>query len=266
MTDEAEAITHKYSYSPYGVIWESDVTDFNAFTFNGKHGVMMEDEEFYFMRRRFYKADEGRFISQDPVWSTNLYVFGGNNPVMNIDPSGRFWDIILDGLFIVIDIVDIGYQYVSYGEVDPISYASLSADAGAALIPGVTGAGLAVRAGNTTIKATSTATKVLKTAGKVKVENARIIDRVNGIDEIRNVDVTNTINRIKSGGKNPHKNDGTIFKNRENRLPTQQPGYYKEYVHPTNGIKGAGAQRIIKGNDGSMWYSPDHYRTFIQIK
>jgi filamentous hemagglutinin len=37
-------------------------------------------------------------------------------------------------------------------------------------------------------------------------------------------------------------------------------------VHPTPGENGPGPQRIIVGQDGDIWYTPDHYRTFKEIK
>jgi RHS repeat-associated protein len=74
-----------------------------------------------------------------------------------------------------------------------------------------------------------------------------------------------TLDRIKKGIKNPHKNDGSTFKNKGGDLPSQPPGYYKEYVVPTPGVKGPGAQRIVQGCKGETYYTPDHYKTFIRI-
>jgi len=39
-------------------------------------------------------------------------------------------------------------------------------------------------------------------------------------------------------------------------LPKQPSGYYKEFVHPTSGISGPGAQRIVTGANGEVWFSP----------
>lgn len=43
-------------------------------------------------------------------------------------------------------------------------------------------------------------------------------------------------------------------------------GYYTEYVHPTPGILGPGPQRIVVGQGGEMYYTADHYKTFIPFK
>jgi guanyl-specific ribonuclease Sa len=48
-------------------------------------------------------------------------------------------------------------------------------------------------------------------------------------------------------------------------LMAQIAGYYKEFVVPTPGISHAGLQRIVKGANGEMWFTPDHYAIFIPI-
>ncbi|WP_442969193.1 ribonuclease domain-containing protein [Pseudomonas sp. Q1-7] len=74
------------------------------------------------------------------------------------------------------------------------------------------------------------------------------------------------MDRIKSGGSFPHRNDGSIFQNRAGDLPIKPAGYYTEYVHPTPGISGPGPQRIVVGKGGEMYCTADHYKTFIPIK
>ena len=92
ITDENEINTHEYAYDPYGNILQANEADTNPFTFIGKYGVMKESGQLYFMRARFYDALTGRFVSQDPIWSTNLFAYGGGNPVMRIDPSGNRYE------------------------------------------------------------------------------------------------------------------------------------------------------------------------------
>lgn len=79
------------------------------------------------------------------------------------------------------------------------------------------------------------------------------------------VNVRSTVERIRAGKGFPHRNDGAVFQNREGLLPKQSQGYYREYVHPTPGASGPGAQRVIQGRGGELYYSPDHYRTFIPL-
>jgi len=80
--------------------------------------------------------------------------------------------------------------------------------------------------------------------------------------------ISKTLERIDRGEKYPHRNDGTIFQNRpvngKSLLPEKPLGYYKEYVHPTDGR--TGLQRIVKGEGGDIYYTPDHYKSFFNIK
>jgi RHS repeat-associated protein len=79
-------------------------------------------------------------------------------------------------------------------------------------------------------------------------------------------EINSTLDRIKRGEKYEHANDGISFENREGFLPQRPSGYYKEYVHPTPGVAGPGTQRIIVGADGDVWFTPDHYETFVRIQ
>lgn len=78
-------------------------------------------------------------------------------------------------------------------------------------------------------------------------------------------EVRNTLDRIQAGEKFPHRNDGSVFQNKEGLLPPKPDGYYREYVHPTPGVQGPGAQRVVTGQGGEAYYTPDHYRTFIPV-
>jgi ribonuclease T1 len=79
------------------------------------------------------------------------------------------------------------------------------------------------------------------------------------------IDVQPTLARIQDGRKLSFPNDGSVFQNRERRLPKQPAGYDKEYVHPTPGLSGPGPQRIVMGQAGEAYYTPDHYRTFQRV-
>jgi guanyl-specific ribonuclease Sa len=79
------------------------------------------------------------------------------------------------------------------------------------------------------------------------------------------VDLSETLARIKRGEQDSHPNDGSVFQNREKRLPKQPSGYYREWVHPTPGQRGPGPQRIVTGKNGEIYYTPDHYETFERL-
>ena len=80
------------------------------------------------------------------------------------------------------------------------------------------------------------------------------------------VDVTAALARIKAGARLPFQHDGTVFQNREGRLPRKPEGYYHEYVLPTPGQGGPGARRIIQGADGQFYLSVDHYGSFLLLE
>lgn len=81
------------------------------------------------------------------------------------------------------------------------------------------------------------------------------------------VDLQPTLDRIDAGQRlDRYNNDGIVFQNREGRLPRKPPGYYREWVQPTENLRGPGPQRIVSGKDGDRWYTPDHYAHFYRIQ
>lgn len=97
------------------------------------------------------------------------------------------------------------------------------------------------------------------------VDGVTVVDRRTGTTFTGPVDLRPTLDRIDNGISHPHQNDGSTFRNREGLLPSQSGGYYTEFVHPTPGVNGPGPQRIIRGQGGELYYTPDHYGSFIQL-
>ncbi|MEW6497551.1 MAG: ribonuclease domain-containing protein [Cyanobacteriota bacterium] len=79
-------------------------------------------------------------------------------------------------------------------------------------------------------------------------------------------EVYSTIALINKGGPFPYKQDGTIFRNREKRLPPAPVGYYREYTVPTPGSPSRGARRIVTGQGQEIYYTSDHYRSFVRVR
>lgn len=77
---------------------------------------------------------------------------------------------------------------------------------------------------------------------------------------------------IRRGGPFRYRQDGSVFGNREGRLPAKARGYYREYTVPTPGAKDRRARRIVTGlggdarTSGEYYYSDDHYNSFRRIR
>jgi ribonuclease T1 len=74
-----------------------------------------------------------------------------------------------------------------------------------------------------------------------------------------------TLALIAAGGPFPHRQDGTEFQNREDQLPDKAPGYYREYTVETPGSPDRGARRLVAGRSGEIYYTDDHYRSFLRL-
>ena len=241
ITDDSAKVVAKYQYDPFGYIIDKKEPGFyNQFTYVGKYGVMHDDSDMYFMRARYYKPVIGRFISEDPVWDCNLFTYGGNNPVSNIDPKGKFVETALDVVSFAYDLQQLKKEKSFW------NYAFLAWDVAAMVLPYVPGSYIA--------KGVSAASK----STKLKTE---FIVFENSIH-----DLSPTIKRINAGIKHPHPNDGSIFRNAEGLLPKKKNGYYKEYVHPNPVNGNIRNMRIVTGRGGGMWYSYNHYKDFIRIR
>ncbi len=84
------------------------------------------------------------------------------------------------------------------------------------------------------------------------------------------VQAQDTHQRILSGGPFPYAKDGSVFGNRERRLPGQARGYYREYTVATPGSSNRGARRIVCGGrepktPDVCYYTQDHYASFQRI-
>lgn len=74
-----------------------------------------------------------------------------------------------------------------------------------------------------------------------------------------------TLELIASDGPFPYDKDGSTFNNREGILPQQPKGFYAEFTVITPGEDDRGARRIVAGDDGSRFYTSDHYSSFREV-
>lgn len=88
------------------------------------------------------------------------------------------------------------------------------------------------------------------------------------------VEARQTLAQIKRGGPYAYRKDGTVFGNREKRLPAQPRGYYSEYTVKTPHSRDRGPRRIVAGRGAGRdpatsdeyYYSDDHYNSFRRIR
>ena len=133
----------------------------------------------------------------------------------------------------------------------------------------VKGAGKARLAGNV-VDAAEFAAKAAKKPNRF-VTGVKVTDRDTGTVFEGTVDLKPTIDRINSCQPFPHRNDGEIFNNYPlpdrtvPELPVRPHGCYREFVHHTPGIAGPGPRRIVVGQGGEWYYTPNHYEKFIPL-
>lgn len=81
-------------------------------------------------------------------------------------------------------------------------------------------------------------------------------------------EVKDTLTRIAHRGPFKHRQDNSVFGNREGLLPAKPRGYYHEYTVETPGLNYRGARRIITGGTPHVvyYYTGDHYRHFRRFE
>ncbi len=101
---------------------------------------------------------------------------------------------------------------------------------------------------------------------KMRVPGMVIEDQEGKVLYRGTVDLKPTLVRIDQGKRLSYRNDGSVFQNRERRIPREASGHYREWVHPTKGFSGPGPQRVVTGKNREIYYTPDHYDSFVKIR
>ncbi len=119
-------------------------------------------------------------------------------------------------------------------------------------------------AATSTPRVTATATRA---ANPYLVKSVKIYDLDGRLAYQGDIDLKPVFDRIAAGIRDPHRDDGITFQNRERLLPIKTDrDYYHEYVVRTPNMREVGPQRLVLGRDGEAYYTPDHYDSFIRIK
>ena len=115
LTNSSGDLVIEYVYDPWGSLLETkigvDESNSKYSVYNNMalrnplryRGYIYErDTGFYYLQSRYYDPATGRFINADSYastdmvgpLSTNMFSYCENNPVMRVDPTGEFWDIL----------------------------------------------------------------------------------------------------------------------------------------------------------------------------
>jgi RHS repeat-associated protein len=89
LTDASGSISSSVSYDSFGNVNGSSAP--TSYTFTGREQEAESGLMYY--RARFYDSQNGRFVSEDPIYlngGLNLYSYVGGNPVNLSDPSGLY--------------------------------------------------------------------------------------------------------------------------------------------------------------------------------
>ena len=95
VTDSTGTIMDTFEYDTYGKIIGRTGTSDIIFCYNGRLGVVTDNNNLIYMRARYYSSEMRRFVNADILHgkisdstSLNRYAYVNGNPVSNVDPFG----------------------------------------------------------------------------------------------------------------------------------------------------------------------------------
>jgi RHS repeat-associated protein len=95
ITDASGNITETFAYDTYGKLLSRTGTSKVIFGYNGRDGVITDDNGLYYMRARYYSPSMKRFINADVIAGAisnaitlNRFAYANGNPVSFVDPFG----------------------------------------------------------------------------------------------------------------------------------------------------------------------------------
>ena len=95
ITDASGNITDTFAYDTYGKLLTRTGTSAVIFGYNGRDGVVTDDNGLIYMRARYYSPEMKRFVNADIVAgklsnaiTLNRFAYANGNPVSFVDPFG----------------------------------------------------------------------------------------------------------------------------------------------------------------------------------
>lgn len=288
VTDTSGIMVQLLDYYPYGSERLNTGSADEQKTFIGEYS---DDETgLSYLNARYYDGEAGRFTSQDSVFvglgaddkllalllvspqAQNSYSYGANNPIINKDPSGNcFWDLCVgETAAVALGATAFWSALAGLAISGPLMYGAVDSYASGDLDQANQYTDLAmltyggVAAINVEVLAVGAAVGALEFGtGSRVVKNVTVKSYGNTIYQ-GDRDLSRTLDGINSGSIG-----GKIYNNNEGLLPKNVGGYYQEFdVLDTPNWSGPsrGPERIIVGQGGEKYYSPDHLKSFVELE
>lgn len=264
------AIVDRYTYDAYGNVTASTGTVANPFEFAGAY----KDAEsgFYYLGSRYYDPATEQFITSDPLTSITdePYTYAGDDPVNLDDPTGQGYALPF-GLCLNLPGGSTACQSFATDVVNSPAWAAAQGVA-SSLSFGITtdidewaGAGPDVCSQQYQVGELAGFGLGILLLGPADFAGDATEAGATVSESDLPAEAQAALNNVRDGGPLPYSQDGQPFANNEGLLPQESDGYYSEYTVETPGATSRGLQRLVIGNNGEVYYTGDHYQSFLRV-